>query len=617
MNPFLAAGAGLMLIAVGAVRGSPGTRAPTDILAANHAAVGDPTPHQAALLEYQYDGSGLHGLKTEQTDLTTGAYVETTVAGGLTEGDGYDGATPWQRDISGTFTPQQGGDRIPSAIDSAYRRANLWWRADLGGATVVYLGSEREGSVSLDHLAVTPKGGKRFDAWIDSDTHLLAKVGYDKEFFHYTERYSDYRREGSQLLAHTIQIDPGLGPAAIDHLSLLHCAYAPAKPLSVYSQPRIPLTGASIDRDASSASVPFRLLNNHIYIEATVNGKGPYTFIVDTGGHTLLSPRVVQEVGLKPIGAAVTSGAGEKQGTSGFVHFDEIAIGAVRLRNQDGFATEIYDKTIEGISVDGMVGFELIRRLVTTIDYGQKTITFTRPERFQAGAGVGARVPFTFYDHVPYVNGRIGDLPARFDIDTGSRSALDITSPFVVAHGLRGQFPKGTTAVTGYGVGGPSRSYVVRMPSVTIGPITITDPAVDLSEAHGGSFSDPNFDGNIGGGLLKRFVVTFDYAHQFMYLKPIKPLPPDVGTFDRSGLWINAHGDGYEVADVAGKSAGAQAGLVTGDLIIQVNDHPVTDAALSAMRQRLRCDPPGSRFKLTVKRGTQVLNVSLVLRDQI
>jgi aspartyl protease/PDZ domain-containing protein len=587
------------------------------ILAANQAAVGNPPPRSAITIEYHYVGSGLTGTLTDQFDLTTGAYVETTVAGGITEGDGFDGTTPWQRDISGTYTPQQGGDRIPTAVDSAYRRANLWWRTDRGGAAIAYVGRESDAGRTLMHLSVMPKGGKRFDAWFDNDTHLLARITYDQEFLHVTERYSDYRRKGPQMLAHAIESDPGLGQGGITRLTLLRCNYVPAARLSGYSQPVTPPTGAIIADDVSSATVPFRLLNNHVYVEATVDGKGPYTFIVDTGGHTLLSPHLIKEVGLKPIGEAVTSGAGEGHGTTGFVHFGEIAIGNVRLRNQDGFATDIYDKAIEGIPVDGMVGFELVRRMVMTIDYGRHTITFTRPDRFEAGADSGVKVPFVFYDHLPNVAGRIGDLPARFDIDTGSRSALDVTSPFVAAHRLRERFTKGTLAVTGYGVGGPARSYVVRMPSVAIDGITIEDPVVDLSESRSGSLSDPNFDGNVGSGLLKRFVVTFDYARQFMYLRRIEPIPPDVGTFDRSGLWINAHGDSYEVMDVAPGSAAAQADLAVGDLITLVDGHPATDAGLSDMRQRLRSEKPGTQVSLVVRRGSQLLNVTLVLREQV
>jgi Aspartyl protease/PDZ domain len=609
----------LTVIALSGARGQA-AEAPTvqATLAANRAAVGDPPPASAMTLVYHHVAAGLTGTLTDHVDLSTGAYLETTEAEGVTEAVGFDGKTPWQRDISGTYTPQQGGDRIAIAVDSAYRRANLWWRADRGGAAVVYLGRETDAGHVLEHLAVTPRGGKRFDAWFDRDTHLLAKISYDEEFLHVTERYSDYRHEGRQLLAHRIVVDPGLGKAGLSESGLMRCDYGPARPMVAYSQPKVPLSGALIVGGATSTTVPFRLLNNHIYVEATVNGKGPYTFIVDTGGHTLLSPHLIEEAGLKPIGKAVTSGAGEGHGTTGFVHYDEIALGGLRLRDQLGFATNIYDKAVEGIPVDGMVGFELIRRMVTTIDYGRHTVRFTMPDRFKPDRDPGASIPFVFYDHLPNVAGHIGDLPARFDIDTGSRSELDVTSPFVAAHRLRDHFSKGALAVSGWGVGGPARSYVVRMPSLAIGSVTIRDDVVGLSEAHGGSLSDPNYDGNVGSALLKQFVVTFDYGHQMMYLKRIQPVPPDVGTFDRSGLWINAHGQGYEVMDVAPGSAAAQAGLRNGDLIIAVDGHAVTDSGLSDMRKKLRSAPPGTRVGLRVRRGSsETRSITLVLRDQI
>jgi hypothetical protein len=313
----------------------------------------------------------------------------------------------------------------------------------------------------------------------------------------------------------------------------------------------------------------------------------------------------------------VESGAGESHSTTGYVAYDEIAIGGVRLRHQMGFATEIYDKSIEGIPVDGMVGFELIRRMVTTIDYGRHTLTFTDPARFKPTAASGVAVPFVFYDHLPDVAGSIGDLPATFNIDTGSRAEIDITSPFVAAHQLPARFAKGVSAVTGWGVGGPTRDYVVRLPSLKLGTVEVDHIAAGLSEAKQGSISNPNYDGNIGSALLKRFVVTFDYAHRRMYLKRITPTPPDVGTFDRSGLWINAKDGGYQVTDVARGSAGDQAGLAVGDVITTLDGKPVRDEGLADARRMLRDRPAGTRIRLMVRRGTQTHPIILILKDQI
>jgi predicted aspartyl protease len=607
-----------MVIAFAIQDGAAADPAPTadSILAANHAAVGRLPAGGEARFEYALAEAGLTGSRIDRFDLSTGAYLETEQAGPIGEATGFDGKIPWQRDISGANTPQMGGDRIETAVDAAYRFANLWWRPDRGGAVIVYAGREDVRGRARDHLVVTPRRGKRFDAWFDAETHLLASTLEDEQFMHVTETYDDDRSEDGLVLAHRVVRDPGLGPAAIATSTLSGVSFGPVQPLSTYSRPTAPPTGASIQGGAASATVPFRFLNNHVYVQGLVNGKGPYTFIVDTGGHTLLSPRLVAEVGLKAVGEAVTSGAGDGHATTGFVHFDEIAIGGARLRDEIAFATEVYDASIEGIPVDGMIGFELIRRMVTRIDYGHSTLTLIDPARFEP-KDVGVALPFVFYDHLPDVEGSIGRLPARFDIDTGSRGELDITSPFVAVHDLRAKFAKGTSAVTGWGVGGPARDYMVRLPSMKLGTVEIHDVAAGLSEAKGGSFSDPNYDGNVGSGLLKRFVVTFDYAHEVMYLKRITPTPADAGTFDRSGLWINAKSGGFKVVDVAKGSAAEEAGVAIGDVITAIDGEPAREAALSDARLLLRTRPAGTKVRLTVRHGSQSRSVLLTLRDQI
>ncbi len=584
------------------------------VLAANHAAVGAVPTAGAAEFDYAHTASGLTGTRTDRVDLATGGFVEAETAGRIADARGYDGQTPWQRDISGANTAQQGGDRVPAAVNEAYRLANLWWRPAHAGATIVYTGRKTVEGRSLDHLVVTPKGGKRFDAWFDADTHMLARVAEDRQFLHTGASYADYRREGGLMWAHAVAIDDGAGGQQT--LTLKRFALGPSRPLSAYSRPTAAPLDASIEGGAASTTVPFRLLNNHIYVQASVNGKGPYTFLVDTGGHTLLSPRLVSAVGLKPVGTLTTSGVGETTSTGRFVEIGEIALGAVRLRRQVGVSTEIYDRSIEGIPVDGMVGFELFRRLAVQIDYGRQTMTLTDPARFD-GRGSGTKVPFVFYDHLPMVAGSIDGAPARLDIDTGSRSEFDITSPFIRAHQLRSKFPKGVSAVTGWGVGGPARAYVVRLPTLTLGGVRVDNVVTGLSESRHGSMSDPNVEGNVGSGLLKRFVVTFDYAHQTLWLKPLVPAPIDAGRFDRSGMWINAGPGGYVVTDVSAGGPAAKAGIAVGDVVASLDGQRATPEGLSDARTELRARPAGASVQLVVKRGGQTRRETLVLADQI
>jgi Aspartyl protease/PDZ domain len=586
------------------------------VLAAHHAAMGKVPTSGTLVLDYNYSGSGLTGTGQSVIDLHSGAFVEGDQADIVTEAHGYDGKTPWMRDTSGANTPQEGGDRIPLAVNEAYRQANLWWRPDFGGATITYIGRTTVDGQTLDQLGVTPKGGRAFEAWFDTTTHLLAQIHEDRQFFHTRALFEDYRPESALTLAHKITLDNGVGEGGYEHFGLVNVALGPARPLATYSRPTAAPTGARIEDGAASVSIPFRLLNNHIYASVAVNGKGPYTFIVDTGGHCLISPELVAELGLKIVGAAPMSGAGEKTATTGFTHVDDIALGSLHMRDQLGFAAPIYDPSIEGIRVDGMVGFEMFRRMAVRIDYGRHVMTLTDPTRFDP-KDAGTAIPFVFYDHLPSVRGFMDDLPARFDIDTGSRAEVDITGPFVAAHDLRSRFSKGVSAVTGWGVGGPSRSYVVRLPSLTLGTVRVDNPVAGLSQDKHGSISDPNYEGNVGSGFLKRFVVTFDYAHQEMYLKPVEPPQADVGRFDRAGMWINSKTDGYLVTDVSAAGPAARAGIQAGDLITRLDGATPRFDELSQARALLRSRPAGTSVEIELKRGTDVKHVTLVLEDQI
>ena len=517
----------------------------------------------------------------------------------------------------GPTPAQEGGDRIAVAINEAYRFANLAWRPDYAGATVTYAGRESVDGQTLDQLVITPKRGKPFGAWFDSNTHLLARITEDQQFFHKRILFAGYRRENGLMLAHEVTIDNGSGEGSYEYLRLTRFSLGAARPLGLLPtrRCRLPARYHRRWRGQHDGAVPPAQAITFMSQRGSM-ARGPYTFIVDTGGHALIAPELVSELGLKIVGAAAMSGAGEKTASVGFTRVQEFALGAARLHNQLGFTAPIYDPTIEGIRVDGMFGFELFRRFAVQIDYGRELLTLTDPTRFDA-AGAGTAIPFVFYDHLPMVRGSIGDLPARFDIDTGSRAEIDITSPFTEAHELRARFSKGVSAVTGWGVGGPSRSYVVRLPSLTLGGVRVDNVVAGLSEDKGGSISDPNYEGNIGSGFLKRFVVTFDYAHQMMYLRPITPPPVDAGRFDRAGMWINSGPKGYVVTDVAANGPAAQAGIQVGDIITRLDGATPRFDGLSDARVLLRSRPAGTRIEVELQRAAEGRHATVTLRDQI
>jgi hypothetical protein len=273
-------------------------------------------------------------------------------------------------------------------------------------------------------------------------------------------------------------------------------------------------------------------------------------------------------------------------------------------------------KAVEGFDEQGMLGFELARRFVTVIDYGAKTITFIDPARFDP-AGAGVAVPFVFYNHLPQVKGDFEGVAGMFDIDTGSRVELTLTKPFVEAHELTGKHPKGVLAVDGWGVGGPSRSYVTRGAWFDLGPLRVNGLVASFGTQAKGAFADPSYQGNVGSGLLKRYRVTFDYGHQLMYLKPLDPAPGDIGVFDRAGVWLNMSPAGFKVMDLTAGGAAAASGLRVGDEITAVDGVAAQKVDLPSLRKRLRDDPAGTAVRLDVLAGGRPRTVTLTLKDQI
>jgi len=345
----------------------------------------------------------------------------------------------------------------------------------------------------------------------------------------------------------------------------------------------------------------------------TVNGKGPYLFIFDTGGVNLITPELAKELGIKTEGAAAARGAGDSTMEMGLGHVDEINVGGAIIKNQLFISVpldQLYASN--GVHLPGMVGYETFRRFITRIDYGAKTITLTDPKYFDP-KDAGTPVHIAFNGNAAIVDGTYDGVPGKFQIDTGARSSLTLNAPYVAAN----HFPAGKAVDTidGWGVGGPSRSHLTRGGALTIGGIAAAEhPIVGMSTDKGGSFADPSLSGNIGGGILKRFVVTFDYGHNTMYLKPAQGPIADLDTYDRAGMWFNVVPEGYKIIAITPGGPAEAAGLKTDDVITSIDGKPVGDLALPGVRQRLRTDAPGTSVKLHLASGK---DVTVTLKDQI
>jgi hypothetical protein len=75
-------------------------------------------------------------------------------------------------------------------------------------------------------------------------------------------------------------------------------------------------------------------------------------------------------------------------------------------------------------------------------------------------------------------------------------------------------------------------------------------PFTAISTDKEGVSSEEGFPNLVGGGLLKRFVVTFHYHSGRIYLNGIYREIADLATFSRAGMWISKLPAGFTVMDV-------------------------------------------------------------------
>jgi hypothetical protein len=370
-----------------------------------------------------------------------------------------------------------------------------------------------------------------------------------------------------------------------------------------------------------SFGVPFELVDNRIFVGVWLEGKGPFRFILDTGGYGGLSLETAKRVGAKLGNEVQGRGAGESVVTAWETVVTETRVGGGKaglvLKEQDFRVFDFSDmRHVFGSEVfDGIIGLPVFSQAVVRVDYGRRLLTFTKPSSFSY-RGKAAPAEFELERFLPIVRGEVDGLACRLGLDTGDRSAFTLKGPFVEEHRLRERYAPKFEAVTGWGIGGPVRSQVVRLPSLKFAGFEFRETLTRLSLQKSGAFNANDTAGNVGGAVLKRFAVTFDYPRRRLYFERQFADHPD--PYDRAGLWLSGSADGhaFEVFDVIARGPAAEAGLKVGDRVVAVDGKKVESLKLIATRDRLK-DAWRKSVRLTVQTGATTREVVVRLRDMV
>jgi len=368
---------------------------------------------------------------------------------------------------------------------------------------------------------------------------------------------------------------------------------------------------------APEAVVSFELYHNRVYVPVTINGAGPFTFVLDTGAAwSGVEESRAHDLHLKSKGTATLIGNGQQKVRVEVLRDLELSIAGVPVKESQAVAVRLEElESFEGRRIDGILGVRLFQEHVVEIDYARQVLRLY-PAATYTYRGSGEAVPLHFGNGTALLDGQIevrsGELiNARLAIDLGTYSALRLYRHFLSDHrdifsGLH------STESFGFGMGGEFPESQARVASLYIGKLKLSGPLVELSEATGGATATGAYAGTVGGDILRRFTVILDYAHSRSFLEPNASFAAPFEA-DLSGVILAARGADLRtvtIHHVEPHSAAFLAGVQVGDIISSVNGIDAQKLGVAGLYEMFK--HPGT-YALTVTRGGRPIPLTLSL----
>ena len=392
-------------------------------------------------VEGRMRAGGLDGPYEQWLALETGCHAMSLTLGPATMAGGFDGVHAWQRGPNGEVVVQDAEAGLRAAATEAWIHARGWWFAARHPASFESPVRREADGAAFDVLRCVPAGGQWVELWFDARSHRLARLVQEVLGKPSLRRFDDEREVHGLRLP--FRVTSGNGDPRFDRELAIEAVTVDAEPpADAFEAPRQVFADVAFADGVVQASLPFELLNNHVFVAAAIDGH-PLRLLLDTGGVNLLSADAARRIGLASLGAIETRGPGAQSVGSGFVRVDRLDIGGVALERQLLRVIDLpgFDD-VEGVRVDGVLGVELFKRLVVRIDYARRELLLADPAAFAAPSSAASQtLPLTFFGHFPGVAAELDGVPGQFWLDTGNRGGVVLLDPFVEAHRLAQRYP--------------------------------------------------------------------------------------------------------------------------------------------------------------------------------
>ncbi|MFC0779321.1 PDZ domain-containing protein [Flavobacterium sp. HJSW_4] len=417
-----------------------------------------------------------------------------------------------------------------------------------------------------------------------------------------------------------------------------------------------------LENNATKATIPFKLINNLIFIPIKVNGV-ELNFLLDSGVEEtiLFSMDEKQEVSFNNVVKIKLRGLGSEEEIEGLKSTRNI-LETHGLKSSDHMVFIILDQSFNlsshiGIPVNGIIGHKFFRNNLVEVNYQKKKIiVHAKGNKFQEKLNKQFRmVPITVEKAKPYVmtTATVNDqeIPAKLLIDIGNSDA------FWVFENDKIKLPnKNFPDFLGKGFSGDIEGHRAKIDKFSIDEFDFKKPIVSFPDS--ASIRNvkmvPGRIGSVGGEVLKRFTLVLDYGEKKLYLKRNSKFGEPF-TYNKSGITVQHNGlqwvqetvhletvrvastmdelqekdrndnnfkykfalkPVYEIVNVRKNSAAEKCGLQKGDIIVSINKNQPYKYSLQQINSLLKSEDD-VWINMEVERNSLVLKFRFKLEDEL